>query len=118
MFWSATPSYAAGGRIEQILGGGQEIFGRVVDGCGRPLVRADVAIVRTRPVVGIPLIAVYTDARGRYWQPTSGPARYWITVRPRGAFRPQTKSVRVRAGRTARLNFRFRRCVGGPALAG
>ena len=92
------------------------VVGSVVDGCGRPVVRADVAVTRTHPVVSVPLIAIHTNARGRYYYPELQPARYWITVRARG-FRAQTKTVTVRAGQSSRLNFRFRRCA-MPELAG
>ena len=107
--WSATAD-AAGDRPGAVVG-------RVVDGCGRPVPRADLAVVRTRPTVSVPLMAVWTNRRGRYTYSELEPARYWIAVRARG-FRKQTKTVTVRAGRTSRLNFRFRRCAAPPALAG
>ena len=105
VLWAAPPSHAAA------------VEGRVVDGCGRPVAGANLAVTRTRPSVPVALIGIRTNARGRYHYEPLEPAMTWITVRARG-FRPQTKAVRVRAGRTSRLNFRFRRCAGGPALAG
>jgi hypothetical protein len=107
--WGAPPSHADLGRSGSVVG-------RVLDGCGRPVVRADLGVARTRPVVSVPLIAIWTNRRGRYDYSPLEPARYWITVRARG-FRAQTKTVVVRAGRTSRLNFRFRRCQ-SPELTG
>ena len=99
------PGTAAASGAE--LGREGYLVGRVLDVCGRPVVRADVGVTDSSPSVSIPLIAVYTDRRGRYNYPALEPALYEITVRARGYLR-QTKSVRVRAGSTSRLDFRLR----------
>ena len=98
-------------------GRGESIIGRVVDGCGQPVVRAPLDVIRTRPVVPLLLIGVHTTPSGHYSYQLVKPARYWIRVSARG-LGAQTKTVRVRAGQSVRVDFRFRRCAGGPALAG
>jgi len=103
--WFSSARTAEASREEQGVSGA--VQGRVVDICGRPVIRATLGVTDSYPRVSVPLIGIYTDGRGRYTYEPLEPARYRITVRAAG-YRPQTKSVRVRASRTSRLNFRVR----------